>query len=248
MGKTLSRQPEFKPPASSNAVAAKLSGLELDARRHERIHASECLTRARTSLQIVEITENAISVAEKTIADAKKNSPAPALACGEGCDWCCYLRVGTAAPEVLRIAAHIREKFSTEEQTAVHERVVRIDEHKKALKANRHFDNRVPCPLLVEHRCSVYAVRPLTCRGANSRDARACERFLDRRSTPLPLYGPQHRVATFVLDGMRAGVAEAGLKGELLELTAALRISLEISDAAERWLAGEAVFAAARLG
>ena len=46
---------------------------------------------------------------------------------------------------------------------------------------------------------------------------------------------------------MRAGLAEAGLKGDLLELTAALRIAFEVPDAFERWLAGEAVFAPARL-
>jgi hypothetical protein len=46
---------------------------------------------------------------------------------------------------------------------------------------------------------------------------------------------------------MRAGLAEARLDGELLELTAALDLALRVPDAAERWLAGEAVFAPARL-
>ena len=52
---------------------------------------------------------------------------------------------------------------------------------------------------------------------------------------------------TFVLDGMRAGLSESGLQGDRVELTAALRIALEVPDAAERWLAGEAVFAPAPL-
>ena len=51
---------------------------------------------------------------------------------------------------------------------------------------------------------------------------------------------------TFVLDGMRAGLSESGLQGGLLELTGALRIALTVPDAAQRWLAGEAVFAPAR--
>jgi hypothetical protein len=38
-----------------------------------------------------------------------------------------------------------------------------------------------------------------------------------------------------------------GLKDDLLELNAALRIALEQPDAVDRWLAGQPVFAAARL-
>jgi hypothetical protein len=54
-------------------------------------------------------------------------------------------------------------------------------------------------------------------------------------------------LCTFVLDGQRAGLEESRLDGELLELTAALDIALATPDATERWLAGEAVFRAARL-
>jgi hypothetical protein len=39
----------------------------------------------------------------------------------------------------------------------------------------------------------------------------------------------------------------ARLTDDLVDLTAALRIALDVPDAAERWLAGEAVFAPARL-
>ena len=46
---------------------------------------------------------------------------------------------------------------------------------------------------------------------------------------------------------MRAGLEESGVKGDLLELTAALRIALEEPEAPERWLAGQAVFAPARM-
>jgi hypothetical protein len=88
----------------------------------------------------------------------------------------------------------------------------------------------------------------LTCRGFNSRDAAACERFVtSSRKTTLPLYPPQLRVTTFVLDGMMAGLSEAGLPGDRVELTAALRIVLEVPGAVERFLAGGSSFAAARL-
>ena len=102
--------------------------------------------------------------------------------------------------------------------------------------------------MLVENRCSAYPVRPLTCRGYNSSDARRCEQALDPDSgVEAPVYWPQQRLTTFVLDGLRAGLDESRLDAGLLELTAALRIALETPDVQARWLAGEGVFGPARL-
>ena len=67
-----------------------------------------------------------------------------------------------------------------------------------------------------------------------------------RQPVEIPTYAPQRQLCTFVLDGLRAGLAEAGLAHELLELAAALRVALSVPDAAERWLEGEPVFAPAR--
>ena len=107
---------------------------------------------------------------------------------------------------------------------------------------------RVACPLLVNERCSVYPVRPLTCRGFNSTDARSCERSVkSHQHVDVPTHDPPHRLATFVLDGLRSGLSEAGLTGDLLELTAALRVALTLPDGAQQWLAGQPLFAGARL-
>jgi hypothetical protein len=202
----------------------------------------------RTPLQVIAVADGATVVAEGNVEVAKKMLRPPALACKEGCDWCCYLNVGTSAPEVIRIAEYLRKTLSAEELEAIRQRLAVRDDQRREQKAARRAYQPGPCALLVNHRCSVYPVRPLTCRGANSTDADACERFLkEPKKTELPVYSPQHRLTAFVLDGMRAGVAEAGLKGDLLELTAALRIAFEVPDAVDRWLAGEPVFAGARL-
>jgi hypothetical protein len=50
-----------------------------------------------------------------------------------------------------------------------------------------------------------------------------------------------------VLDGTRAGLAEVGMKSDLLELNAALEIALGDASAESQWLAGKQVFASARL-
>jgi Fe-S-cluster containining protein len=233
---------------SSDAdLSPELHGLELDAHRAQRLRTAEILKTGRLPLHVLQIAEEAVLVAEQALAKARRSHRPPALACQEGCDWCCHLTVGTTAAEVLRIVTYLRQALSPEAFHALRERVARLDEQRRAQKAAR-TGGPVPCPLLVEHRCAAYAVRPLTCRGFNSRDARRCEQFLTNRSVAVPSYLPQARVHTFVLDGMREGLVEAKLSGDLLELTAALRVALEMPDAAERWLTGEAVFASARLG
>jgi Fe-S-cluster containining protein len=156
--------------------------------------------------------------------------------------------VGTAAPEVLRIVAHLRQTLTPDQMRATLARVRERAEQRRALRPDQRGRARLPCPLLIEDRCTAYAVRPLTCRGFNSSDALQCERSLKTgNAAGVPSYAPQRSLCTFVLDGMRAGLEEARLDGELLELTAALDIALTLPDAAERWLAGEAVFASARL-
>src|SRR5438132_4698333 len=112
---------------------------------------------------VLEIAESAAVLAEEAVSQAKRRSPPPPLACKEGCDWCCYLRVGTAAPEVFRIVSYLRQTLSPGELQATRERIVQLDEQRRQLRASKRADARLPCALLVDHRCLAYPVRPLTC-------------------------------------------------------------------------------------
>jgi Fe-S-cluster containining protein len=227
---------------------ADSEGSALEARRAQRLRTVEVLASGRTPLNVIAAAEHAAAVAEHAVQGVQaRQPPRPPLACQPGCDWCCHQMVGTSVPEVMRIVSYLRQQQSAEELRQTQERVVAVDEQRRSLRGDSAAARRLPCPLLVEHRCAVYPVRPLTCRGFNSSNARRCEEWVTTREpVEIPAYMPQRRLATFVLDGLRAGIAEAGLSSELLELTAALRVALSVPDAAERWLAGEAVFAAAR--
>ncbi len=226
-----------------------VEGLELEARRTQRLQTAELLRAGRTSLQVIAIAESGEAVADAATATARtRQPPRSPLACQEGCAWCCQKTVGTAVPEVERIVHFLRSSLSEEQLADLHARAANLVHQRRQLQNDRWTANRLPCVFLIEDRCLVYPVRPLTCRGFTSRNAGACERsFSQRGRVDIPVYEPQLRIATFVLDGLRAGLAEANLFAELLELTAATFIALNTPDAFELWRQGEPIFAAARL-
>jgi Fe-S-cluster containining protein len=239
-------------PASSPrgpSTGAGVSGPDLEARRSQRLQTVELLRGGRTPLQVITVAERAANLADRAIAEtAASDPPDPPLACREGCAWCCHRVVGVSAPEVLRVVAFLRDNLSAPELQAARDRVAQTEARRRALRHDGWAAARLPCPLLVDGRCSVYPARPLTCRGYNSSDAHRCESFTtSRQHVEVPVHVPQQRLATLMLDGVLSGVTESGLRGELLELTAALQVALGEPDAAERWLRGEPVFTPARL-
>jgi Fe-S-cluster containining protein len=243
----MSRRPSGPLPHEQDPQARL--GAELAARREQLVWTAGQFRHARTPLQVIEVTRHADAVTDEAVRVALIDTPprAPA-ACQQGCAWCCYTPVGTAAPEVLRIVAYLRETLPAGQWDALRERVRSAAQRRRPPGCDRVRRSTLPCPLLVDDRCSAYPVRPLTCRGYNSSDAASCERALDSAGgASVPIYWPQQRLAAFVLDGLRAGLEASHLDGELLELSVALGIALETPDVQERWLAGERVFGSARL-
>jgi hypothetical protein len=164
--------------------------------------------------------------------------------CRAGCAWCCYLLVSVAAPEALVIAEYLRATLSAEALVGVMDRLAALDAVTHALPAQERFNQRRPCALLVDNRCSIYPVRPILCRGWTSYDAAQCEQALRQAEDNLPVDNhPQIRqVAADLEQELLAATRDAGLPTRQLELTAALRVALETPDAAERWAHGEDVF------
>jgi Fe-S-cluster containining protein len=225
-----------------------VTGMEMEARRAARVATVAILKTGRMPLHICDVAGQAVTVADDaTRAAMITEPPRAAAACKEGCAWCCYKEVGTTVPEVLRMVTHLQQSLAPHELQALRERVARLHEQRKTAQTRSRSDTNIPCALLVDNRCSVYPVRPLTCRGFNSSDARRCELSLDPRiRADVPAYAPQQRLATLVLDGMRSGLAESGLSVALLELTAALHLALTDSDALDQWREGQPAFDAVR--
>jgi hypothetical protein len=194
-------------------------------------------------------------------------APAGTVACQSGCDHCCYQSVGVTPPEALAIWRHVLETTSEEELDALRVRLRAFRDRTRDLSARERVSPDLPCPFLEDHACSIYSVRPLSCRGMNSLDATVCEKKLhDVRVREASFAGtlPGHvlvepiRAFHAISAGLQLALAECfGLDMRPLDLAWALQLLLEDTPArggdlegslATRWLAGEPALASARGG
>ena len=170
---------------------------------------------------------------------------AKGLACRQGCAFCCHSYVSVSSLEAL-LVAHTILSLPEQRRDAVIVKVHEIDERTRGLSPEeRTGKGALPCPLLRENRCSVYAVRPLSCRAEMSTDASACERLInglkaERLSPVLP-----SNLKIMYSSALAVATKQLGLQAGIYEFNAALRIALDTKDAESRWLAGEDVFAPA---
>jgi len=181
----------------------------------------------------------------------------PGFACAAGCAWCCYQQVAVAPAEAVAIVRHVLQKFPPPALAALKARLVALDERTRGVGVAGRAELKAPCAFLEDGRCTIYAVRPLRCRGVYSRDAGHCRWAMenpdqifgspDRHAKPGPYPVEPARIMDAALSGLARALRDQGLAWTALELTAAIRTALDTPDAAERYLAGEPVFREAEL-
>ncbi|HEY3783466.1 MAG TPA: YkgJ family cysteine cluster protein [Fimbriimonadaceae bacterium] len=97
-------------------------------------------------------------------------------ACKLTCDACCH-RIATATlPEVLAAAEYVRANFSSEQLQSLRTRKEEADKDNAGFWNCRLTRPTAACPFLVDHACSIYSHRPLSCRALNSKDPALCRK------------------------------------------------------------------------
>lgn len=209
----------------------------------QREVSAEILSEGRTPAKLLELAGNAVGFASNQIADYRRlNRKKAKIACKAGCDHCCYLHVDVAPPEAFLIALYLRETLPPDALAATIDRLRDLLLKVDGMGIFERGGAGLPCALLVDRRCSAYAVRPLACNGWTSTSVRACESALTSPDSGAPVDGVVFSIAQGVRDGMQSGLTEAGLSPVSVELTRALLVALVVPDAAARWLQGEPVF------
>jgi len=168
------------------------------------------------------------------------------VACREGCSLCCAsLRVDVFAHEVFLIARHVRDHFSAEEMSNL---LLRLAEHSSKvslLTPFEHATRNIPCPLLRHGRCSVYSVRPHSCRRHHSTDFAACQLTFDH-PTDLDIPAAHDRQLFRELTGAMqehiAAYEASGFDYTIYELGTALQEALEDPSCWQHWQGHEEAF------
>ena len=204
-----------------------------------------------TADSISAVLTQAFAFAGATLAGVLTQAPPEKpIACRDRCSHCCKrASVDTTAPEVLLLAAWLRANRTPDELAALTAEVSSLaDETAGMTPAQRYWVKRA-CPFLKEDSCSVYPVRPLVCRGANSADVEACRIVFQGEpdAASIPQYGPQVALYHGLHDGLQSALTAAGRPADSLCLFPAMKIALAEPDAADRYGAGEDVFANARI-
>ena len=101
------------------------------------------------------------------------------LPCRAGCSWCCHLRVESFAHEVILLHQTIVAMTDLSERQAVEQRLRANATRIATLSEDAHLITNIPCALLVDDRCSLHHIRPLTCARYHSTDLAACQRAHD---------------------------------------------------------------------
>jgi Fe-S-cluster containining protein len=245
---------ETPPHDDREARAARLAAFraELGAREKQLLDATRQaaaahLRAAAPLLRVSQAAVSAMSVSDELRHYHLEVVPAPqAIACHAGCHWCCHMKVSVTAPEIFALLEYLESSVSEQTRAGIEARAAELSQDARIFSSDAKAEARIPCAMLSEQgACLVYPARPLACRGYNSLDSESCRRSLDDDLEIVECNEPLVRDSAAVALGLLAGIEDAGLPAELLELTSALHIALSEPNAPQRWLAGDALFAAA---
>ncbi len=183
--------------------------------------------------------------AENTIAEFVA---AAEVQCRAGCSFCCHQNVDVTIPEAILVALQLGDEADPR-RTAI----LAAADAFRDLDDDTRIATGKPCPLLVDHRCSVYNVRPINCRSFTSPDATNCHESMRRLEagevtgeSPLPI--EVYVVLRFLCGGEQAAIRgicrDLGLQADIVELTQTVAAIIRDPMLIERWASGEQVFTA----
>ena len=204
----------------------------------------------KLTAKLERLAEREINTIHAKIAELGEAGAHLMPACRKGCWYCCSHMVTATPPEIIHVANHIRANWNKEQIAALRERIAKHKEVTQPLRDGKNVLPRHICPLLQDGACSVWMDRPLVCRGWNSVDVNDCIQKGENPEAGIREKALAHQIAVadFVRQGFEEGLNTAKLNGNICELAYGLEIALDNPDAAERYLAGEDLFAPARQG
>jgi Fe-S-cluster containining protein len=160
------------------------------------------------------------------------------LACRAGCSWCCYFTVDVRAAEVFTILDFVEQSFAPEERARVYAEVRANSMALGKLGEGKRVTRNVKCPFLKEGRCSIYAVRPQSCRNYHATNVAGCQQSYEQPENLDidPDFAPGvYQAGGAHVEAVSAAMRDAGYDVNAYELNCAFDAALSEPDARKRF-------------
>jgi Fe-S-cluster containining protein len=131
--------------------------------------------------------------------------------------------------EVLRIVDFVQHEMSEEDRTRITTEIATNSASLAALDDDARARSNTKCPFLHLGRCSIYSVRPQTCRNYHATNAAGCQKAYEEPANDDidPEFAPLvYQSGGAHVDAFSAAMQEAGYDVEAYELNAALAVAL----------------------
>jgi Fe-S-cluster containining protein len=151
------------------------------------------------------------------------------LACKAGCTWCCYFTVDVRPAEVFTILDFVERSFTPDEKARVHAEVRANGAALRKLGEDERVTRNVKCPFLNEGRCTVYAVRPQSCRNYHATSVAGCRQsYEEPENLDIdPDFAPGvYQAGAAHVEAFSAAMREAGYDVKAYELNCAFDAAL----------------------
>jgi len=149
-------------------------------------------------------------------------------------------------PELAILTKFIKSNFKAGQIVTLIARLNDVVGETKDMSRFERAASKIDCPLLNQstRQCSVYAARPLTCRGMHSLDRAACEAddATPGQNHPIPQYQSHKAIIQSVAIGLQLGLADNDIVPKELELASALLLALTGPEAIEDWIKDQTEF------
>jgi len=166
------------------------------------------------------------------------------IRCRAGCSYCCHLKVSASMAEIMVIVDHLRKEGRLEDCL---ERLAAAGDDLIEDGSREEWwwaENRIPCLFLNQDKglCTIYEVRPFSCRGYHSLDVEQCrEGYRQKTLLPIPCYPDLKRSREMYAVSFAQALDALGCESPLVELSSAVGRVLREPDLVERWFAKERV-------
>jgi len=167
------------------------------------------------------------------------------VACCAGCHYCCHIKVDVQPGEIFLIADFIRHRFSLTKQADILNKAQENWTKIEPMSLDQHLNAGLTCPLLDEGKCSVYPVRPDSCREAHSLRSEPCKKVFENPESTED-FAEQIAGVKLAISITQIGISnafeEAGYDSQPYDLNAALIQALQNPACERRWRDGKTAF------